>query len=937
VESVRDASGVADERSEAAESPGVTGTLESETGIPGASEHVDGAVDVLRVRALRGPSLYASFPVLKITVDPGRFANRPSSSTPGFAERLAEWLPGIQEHECSLSRRGGFLERVRRGTYLPHILEHVVLELQAVMGFPMRFGLVRRSDEYADQPHVYDVVVAYEEEEPAREAVEVGLDMVVAAFEGRAFDAEEAIERLRDVADTYRLGPSTAAIVAAARQRDIPVVRLTETSSLVQLGYGVHQRRIWASQTSETSAIAVDLCQVKPLTNTLLRSVALPVPEGQRVHSADEAWEVAQEIGLPVVVKPEAGNHGKGVSVNLRTEAEVREGFELARDQRKGRVLVEQYVEGADHRLLVVGGRLVAAARRDPAAVTGDGRSTIEQLVREANKDPRRREGHSSILTRIRLDAESDLVLQQQGFTRDSVPEAGLVVRLRSNGNLSTGGTATDVTDEVHPSNARVAELAVQVLNLDIAGIDVICKDIRQPLRDQRGAIVEVNASPGLRMHLSPTNGKPRDVGTPIVEMLFPKGAPARIPIIAVTGTNGKTTTTRLVGHMFETAGHIVGATITEGVYVGGERIVRGDSSGPKSARTVLLHPGVEVAVLETARGGIIREGLAFDACDVAVVTNLSPDHIGISGVGSLDDLQRIKQVVVQNTRPGGAAVLNAEDPLVAEMAPASKGRVIYFSTDPANPVITAHTARGGECVLLEDGGVTLVRGTLHTHLLTLDRVPFTGGGRITFQVQNALAAVAAAWGAGLNPAAIARGLTTFRTDPATTPGRFNVMDVEGVQVVVDYAHNQAGLVALGQALEAIGKRHTILAIGLPGDRQDADLRTAVGAIVPHVDELIFFDQYDRRGREVLEVPRLLEDETRALRPDLPTTCTTSQADGITLGWERARMIGRGCRLVVLAYQVDAALKQIVEEATTGADACAWPVSSFPATPAEAA
>jgi len=602
-------------------------------------------VTVDELHFLRGPNIYAYMPVMYTTIDIGPFEQRPSDTFPGFVERITSWLPGLHTHECSVGRPGGFVERLRLGTYLGHICEHVTLELQGLMGFPVGFGRVRGTGERG----VYRVVIAYKEEEPARAAFETAVRLTLAAMLDQPFNATEEIERLVELAEEYRLGPSTAAIVDAARSRQIPVMRVTPTSGLVQLGYGVRQQRIRASETSNTRAIAVDICQEKPLTNRMLRTVGVPVPEGRLVASADEAWEAAQAIGLPVVVKPADGNQGKGVTVNLWHESDVRAAFALA-DEYSYEVLVEKYIVGHDFRVLVVNGHMVAAARRDPAQVIGDGQRTVRQLVEDENRDPRRRPGHSSSLTRIRLDGAAELVLQQQQLTVDAVPSAGQVVLLRSNGNLSTGGTATDVTNLVAPANARLCELAAQILDLDIAGVDVICRDLSRPLNEQGGAIVEVNAAPGLRMHLDPAHGQRRDVGAAIIEMLYPPGSASRIPIVAVTGTNGKTTVTRLISHMYETARWSVGMTTTEGTYVGGERIIQGDCSGPRSAQAILLHPRVEVAVLETARGGILREGLAFDWCTIGVVTNISADHLGLRGINTLGDLARVKQVVVENS-----------------------------------------------------------------------------------------------------------------------------------------------------------------------------------------------------------------------------------------------------------------------------------------------
>jgi cyanophycin synthetase len=858
-------------------------------------------VTVRNVRVLRGPNLFAYKPVLQITLDIGPYEERPSNSFPGFVERITGWLPGLSKHECSVGRPGGFIERLKRGTYLAHISEHICLELQNLLGFKVGFGRARGTGE----PGVYNVVIAYKEEVPAKEAYEVALRMTLAAMHNEPFDVEGEIERLQDIADEYRYGPSTASIVEAARARRIPVVRLTPTANLVQLGYGKYQKRIQASETSNTSSIAVEMCQEKPLTNRMLRTVGVPVPEGRTVSTTEEAWQAAQEIGLPVVLKPEAGNQGKGVSVNLTTKTEVRAAFEIARSF-GGEVLVEQYIEGQDYRLLVINGRMVAAARRDPAQVVGDGQLTVRELVDQVNADPRRRNGHSGILSRIRLDPGVDLVLQQQNMNLESVPEAGQVVRLRQNCNLSTGGTASDVTDEVHPRNARLAELAAQILALDIAGIDVLCHDIRRPLHEQRGAIVEVNAAPGLRMHLHPANGQPREVGKAIVEMLYPDNAPARIPIIAVTGTNGKTTVAGLISHMYETARWVVGRTSTEGTYIGKERILEGDCSGPKSAQAVLLHPLVEVAVLETARGGILREGLAFDWCSVGVVTNISADHLGMGGIENLEQLAAVKQVVIESVARDGAAVLNAEDPLVAEMAAATDARIVYFSLNPQNHIIQAHLAEdNGWCVFVENGMIVLAKGPERVELIELDRLAFTAAGKIRFQVQNALAATAAAWAAGLNPAMIGRALTTFKSDIKMSPGRFNLLEFKGVEVIFDYGHNQAALKALTEAITALEPRKTIHVIGLPGDRRDDDLKATIMPTLAYTDEYFLHDLKDRRDRDKDEVPRLLQTVIKATRP---SRILPGQHEAIMQAWQRLKP---GDRLVITADIVDDSLKTL--------------------------
>lgn len=878
-------------------------------------------VTVRTIRILRGPNLFAYMPVLQITLDIGPYEERPSNTFPGFVDRLVAWLPGLEKHECSPKRPGGFIERLQQGTYLGHIVEHITIELQSQMGFNVAFGRARSTKERS----VYTVVIQYKEEKPAVAAFHTALRLTLAAMHDEPFDIAAELEQLLDLADEYRLGPSTGAIVDAAKKRNIPVMRVMPNRGLVQLGYGVYQRRIQASETSLTSAIAVDLCQEKWLTNHMLRRVGIPVPDGQIVKSAEEAWQAAQEIGQPVVIKPADGNQGKGVSINLSGHEHVHEAYQIAQ-QFGPEVLIERYIEGDDYRLLVINGKLEAAARRDPAQVIGDGEHTVAELVEILNRDPRRRPGHGSILSRIELNEAVELTLSQQSLNFTSIPAAGQVVKLRRNSNLSTGGTATDVTDEVHPSNARLAELAAQILSLDVAGIDIVCRDISRPLAEQNGAIVEVNAAPGLRMHLHPTNGQPRNVGVPIVEMLYPGDSESRIPIIAVTGTNGKTTVTRLIAHMYETARWVVGMTSTTGVYINQERIISGDCSGPKSAQAVLLHPHVEVAVLETARGGILREGLAFDECLVAVVTNVTADHLGIGSIETLDELARVKQVVVEAVSRNGTAVLNAEDPLVAEMASACEGRIIYFSRSAENHVMAAHLAEGESGVFLADRMIVLATGQQRIELVELGRVPFTLEGKIDFQVMNALAATAAAWAAGLNPAMIVRGLATFQTDTETVPGRFNRLELNGVEVIVDYGHNRAALEALGQAVQALEPRRTVMALTLPGDRRDENLVESSMATLPYIDAYVLFDAADRRGRNVNEVPALIQ---RHLPPDVPCEIANSEHEAIAQAWRQVRP---GERFILICDEPESGLTALYSLANSLRDdqSCTNPLAPEP-------
>ncbi|MGZ8426086.1 MAG: cyanophycin synthetase [Candidatus Binatia bacterium] len=865
-------------------------------------------VKIREIRALRKHNFYAYRPVLRALVDIGAYVDRGSDAFPEFTERILEWLPGLEQHGCSAGRPGGFVERLRRGTYLPHIAEHVCLELQGLMGFRVGFGRARNAGEHC----LYQVLVEYEEEQPAREAFRSALLLTLAAMHADAFDIRAEIDRLLELADDYKLGPSTAAIVSEARSRRIPIIRLTPTGSLVQLGYGQHQKRIRASQTPLTSAIAVEICQEKPLTNCLLRAVGVPVPNGEVARSADEAAAAALGIGFPVVVKPYAGNQGKGVGVDLSSEAEVRAAYFVAA-QYDDTVLVESCISGNDYRLLVVNGKMVAAARRDPAHVIGDGKSTVEELVLTENKNPRRRPGHSSELTQILLNEASELALAQQGLTVGSIPAGGRKVKLRTNANLSTGGTATDVTDDCHRSNALIATTAAQILNLDVAGIDIVCADISRPLSEQSGAIVEVNAAPGLRMHVSPSEGRPRRVGRAIVNMLYPQGAQSSVPIVSVTGTNGKTTVTRLIAHMFASTHKTVGMTCTDGIYIGSERMKSGDCSGPRSAEAVLLHPHVAVAVLETARGGILREGLGYDAVDVGVVTNVSADHLGLEGIETVEELARVKQVVVEAIKHDGVAVLNADDRLVAAMAAATEAQVIYFTLAENSPVVASHLNDGGRCVRIDNGVIVLQTGHTMTELIDLEGIPFTSGGKILFQIANALAAAAAAWGAGLNPAIIAHALTTFRTDTAQAPGRFNVVQIDGVEVILDYAHNQAAMAALAQAVSTLSPRHTVTVMGLPGDRRNNDLLGTASAVGAVSSEFILHDLANRRGRDRFEVPRLLMGR---LEPHSNCEIAESTHEAIRRGWQRVKP---GDRLLIIIDEVDDALRS-VRSLSAGAD-----------------
>ncbi len=807
-----------------------------------------------KILTLRGPNIWANFPVLEAWVDLGPYNDSCSSEIPGFNERLKSWFPSMIQHRCSVGEVGGFFQRLDRGTYPAHILEHVTIELQCLCGTDVGFGRARAIDEDAG---LYRVIVEFEQEQLGHACLQAGREILLAALKGQDYDVESKLAELRALAHEVRLGPSTRSIVEAARQREIPVRRVNG-QNLVQLGYGARQRKIWTAETDHTSAIAEAIAKDKQLTRQMLQTVGVPTPDGRIVKCAEDAWQAAQEIGLPVVVKPQDGNFGRGVATNLLTREQVIKAYELAKPEGDG-VIVEKYAEGADFRLLVVGDKLVAAARREPAHVVGDGQSSIRELVDIENCNPLRSDGHATSLSFLPLDGLSLEVLATQGFTPESVPATSQRVLIRRNANLSSGGTATDVTDFVHPEIAARAIDAAKAVGLDICGIDIVCRDISRPLEAQGGVVVEVNAGPGLRMHLHPSSGTPRPVGEAIVDMMFGEGRTGRIPIVAVTGVNGKTTTTRLAAHIFRTLGRRVGMTNTEGIYLDGRRIERGDCSGPQSAQKVLANPLVDVAVLETARGGVLRAGLGFDRCDVAVVTNIGEgDHLGLAGVNDLEMLAKVKRVIVDVVPPHGFAVLNAADPLVAQMAQHCRGSVIYFAYSADNEVIVNHRAAGGRAVFVKRDFVVLAEGDVEIPLVALAQVPVTHGGRIRFQVENVLAAAAAASALGVPRDAIRSALESFSSHIDGSPGRFNLLEVRGATVVVDYGHNTSALSAILDTLKHFPHSRRRALYSAAGDRRDSDMIELGRMLGDHFDGVLLYEDRYVRGRTAGEIMRLM-------------------------------------------------------------------------------
>ena len=800
-------------------------------------------MEVSRIRALRGPNLWSRHTAIEAVVSCSELECNIANIS-GFESRLRARFPEIGPLQLA-----GHEEAVS----LAHVLQLAALALQAQSGCPVTFSRTAATPE----PGVYQVVIEYTEEAVGRQALNLAIHLCQSAVANAPFELATALAQLKDLDEDVRLGPSTGAIVDAAISRGIPFRRLTE-GSLVQFGWGSKQRRIQAAETDNTSAIGEAIAQDKELTKRLLDAAGVPVPEGREVTDIEDAWLAMTEIAGPVVVKPKDGNQGKGVTVNINSREQLNIAYAAAAEISE-EVLIERFIPGSDFRFLVVGNKLVAAARREPPLVIGDGVQSVRQLVDQVNSDPRRGSGHATSLTKIRIDDIALASLAAQNFTVDSVPNKGARVVLRSNANLSTGGTATDVTDDVHPDLAASAVAAAIMIGLDICGVDVVCDSVQRSLEKQGGGVVEVNAAPGLRMHLQPSFGKGRPVGEAIVSSMFAAGDNGRIPVVTVAGTNGKTTTVRLIAHIITCQGLRVGMTNSDGVYIQGKRIDTGDCSGPKSARNVLMHPDVDAAVFETARGGVLREGLAFDRCDVAVVTNIGMgDHLGLSYITTVEDLAVVKRVVVQNVSPDGVAVLNAADPMSAVMASACPGSVTFFALDRNHSIMATHRAQGRRVVYVENGHIVAAQHQ-DEHHIDLAEIPITRNGSIGFQVENVMAAVAAAWAINVDWHLIRKGMASFVSDAQTAPGRFNFFDYRGASVIADYGHNPDAILALVAAVDSIPAKKRLVVISGAGDRRDVDISRQTEILGDAFDEIILYQDQCQRGRADGEVLRLLQ------------------------------------------------------------------------------
>jgi cyanophycin synthetase len=829
---------------------------------------------ILRTQTLRGPNYWSirRDKIIVMRLDLEDLAEKPSNEIPGFYEGLIDVLPSLVEHYCSPGYRGGFFERVRTGTYMGHIIEHIALELQELAGTPVGFGRTRATS----TPGVYNVVFEYVDEQAGRYAGRAAVRLCQSLVDTGTYSKEELAQDLadlRDLCNNAALGPSTETIVKEAQARNIPWLLLS-ARSMVQLGYGVHQKRIQATLSSFSGILAVELACDKEGTKTILKDGGIPVPRGTVIQYLDELPAAIEEVGgFPIVIKPLDGNHGRGISIDVKNQQEAEEAYDLASAASKTRsVIVERYYKGSDHRILVINGKVAAVAERIPAHVVGDGRSTIEELIEITNRDPNRGDGHANVLTKITIDKTALNVLGKQGYELTSILPQGAIAYLRATANLSTGGIAVDRTDEIHPENVWIAQRVAKLIGLDIAGIDVVTDDIRKPLKEVDGVIVEVNAAPGFRMHVAPSRGLPRNIAAPVIDMLFPPGTPSRVPILAITGTNGKTTTSRLISHICRQTGKVVGFTTTDGVYIDDYLVEKGDNTGPYSASMILKEPTVEIAVLETARGGILRSGLAFNQCDVGVVLNVAADHLGIGDIDTIEQMAKVKSVVAEVVSAEGYAVLNADDPLTVSMAEKVKGRVAFFSMSPDNPIIHDHIRRGGMAAIYENGYLSILEGEWTLRIEEAVNIPVTMQGMAPFMIANALAACLATFVQGIDIELIRQGVRTFKPSVAQTPGRMNLFDLGHHHALIDYAHNPAGYEAVGGFVgnwsgEKVG------VVGGPGDRRDDDLILLGKLSAQMFDRIIVKEDNDTRGRRRGEVADLIlrgiSQENASMRPEV--------------------------------------------------------------------
>lgn len=863
-------------------------------------------MQIKKINVLKGANIWSSRrkQLIQMLLDLEQLEEFPTNKIEGFYDRLTAFLPSMHSHRCSEGVPGGFFSRVKEGTWMGHVIEHIALEIQTLAGMETGFG---RTRETADRG-VYHVVFSYIEEEAGHYAAKAAMEIAQALIKGEAYDLEKDLSWMRNLYRDNRLGPSTQNIVDAATEKGIPWFRLNNRS-LIQFGYGIHQQLIEATVTGNTGYIAVETVCDKQKTKELLERFSVKVPQGAACKTFEEVEAVQKELGFPLVIKPLNGHQGKGASVNLTTPEQLKSAYRHAK-QYGSTVITECFINGDDYRILVINHKVVAAAKRSPPAVTGDGVQSVKELIEEVNRDPRRGEGHENILTKIAIDEETRQSLAKVGMQLDSVPENGKVLWLKTTANLSTGGTATDVTDQLHSEVIFVAERISKLMRMDICGIDLIAANIRHPLSETGGAVLEVNAAPGFRMHLYPSVGPKRNVGAAVMNMLYPPGKPFAIPIIAVTGTNGKTTTSRLTAFIASEAGFKVGLTTSDGIYIHGRMIERGDTTGPWSARHVLQDPTVDFAVLETARGGILREGLGYTACDIGIITNITEDHLGIDNINTLNDLVRVKSVVAESVKAGGWAILNADDPYCMKVRERLTCNIAYFAMNETSEQVRRLSKEGAFVAVCENGYLTIKQGEWKTRILSVKEVPLTIGGTVGFMILNVLAAVLAAYLQGIDAETIKKALKKFTPDSEHTPGRINIFEFNKFKVMIDFAHNPAGYTAIKEFLATVSARRKIGIIAGVGDRRDQDIK-ACGALAAEMfDHIIIRQERHLRGRTANEISDLLTQGIKEVKPDLSYEIIPQETEAI----QHALLMAKDNDFIVALSDVVSNAIEIVEK-----------------------
>lgn len=863
-------------------------------------------MEILETKVMRGPNYWSNYrrQLIAIKLDIRELEFFPTNKIDGFLERLKEFLPSLYDHHCSEGRDGGFFFRVQKGTWVGHVVEHIALELQILAGMEVGYGRTRSTNHKG----VYHVVFAYLIEAAGLYAGEAAIRITQALVDGTEYDPEKDIEELKYLKRKYSLGPSTQAIVSECDRRNIPYKRLGN-DSLVVLGHGHRQKRIRATITSSTSSIGLEAAADKNETKKMLSAAFIPVPEGVVIYEAAEIKQVMKELDFPLVVKPVNGNHGRGITTHINSYQELVDAFYVAKTV-SDEIIIEEFIEGSDYRFLVVNYKLIAVAKRTPAMIIGDGKSTIEHLIEETNKDPQRGEGHENIMTKIEVDEMTLTILSKKGYSLQSVLEDKEILFLKDTANLSTGGSASDVTDKVHPGTKFLIERAAQILNLNICGIDVVATNINVPLIKATGAILEINASPGLRMHLSPSSGIARNVAEPIIDMLFPGNDNGRIPLVAVTGTNGKTTTTRLVAHIAACMGHKVGFTTTDGIYIQDHVIHYGDCTGPVSAGAVLMEPTVDFAVLECARGGILRSGLGFDACDISIITNVAEDHLGLKDINTLEDMAKVKSVVAKSTFYDGYAILNADDDLVYAMGDDVSSNIALFSMDEHSIRIKEHCENDGLAAILENGYITVYKGKWKTRIEKIKNIPLTFDGKAEFMIKNILPAVLVAVIQKFETEKIRKALHSFKPSPEQTPGRMNLFHFNDFDVMVDYAHNKDGFIELKKFLDKTEATHKVAVVSATGDRRDQDIRNIGKLCAQMFDEIIIRHDVDLRERKGDELTRLIKEGIYSER-EMPVKVITDEREAIKYAISNAK---KGSFIFVGADSVMDTIRFIEEE-----------------------